>query len=433
MKITRLKIEKLFDLFDYDIELDNPENLLILTGPNGYGKTMMLNVIDSFFNKRFLFFRKIVFKEINIFIDSNIEIRINKTGGKSSEVIFTFFEKNQKVEELIHAQKYDEDLANIIDSEVPYVHRVGRNRWHDAHTGKVYTTEEIVEKYPNYLPVDFKSKFLFKNKKVTKILDSIKVHLIKEQRLFKTIINEERSLYVDSNNNYMTDSIKAYADELKDLISDSLTNSFQISQELDSTFPRRLLSENKKLSADSFNKRFAILKAKQDRLKKYGLSGSEQEVPQFDEENAKVLLVYLNDSEKKLGVFDNILNRLELFTNILNQRRFTHKTIKIDKDKGFIFLTSKGNPLDLTDLSSGEQHEVVLLYELIFNAKPDTLVLIDEPEISLHVTWQKDFLADLIRIIELQKMQVLIATHSPQIINNRWDLVYNLEDKALAA
>ena len=127
------------------------------------------------------------------------------------------------------------------------------------------------------------------------------------------------------------------------------------------------------------------------------------------------------------------MNRLELFTNILNQRRFTHKTIKIDKDKGFIFLTSKGNPLDLTDLSSGEQHEVVLLYELIFNAKPDTLVLIDEPEISLHVTWQKDFLADLIRIIELQKMQVLIATHSPQIINNRWDLVYNLEDKALAA
>ena len=87
----------------------------------------------------------------------------------------------------------------------------------------------------------------------------------------------------------------------------------------------------------------------------------------------------------------------------------------------------------LRDLSSGEQHEVVLLYELIFNAKPDTLVLIDEPEISLHVTWQKAFLDDLIQIIELQQIQVLIATHSPQIINNRWDLVYNLADKALSA
>jgi predicted ATP-binding protein involved in virulence len=68
-----------------------------------------------------------------------------------------------------------------------------------------------------------------------------------------------------------------------------------------------------------------------------------------------------------------------------------------------------------------------LLYELIFNVKPDVLVLIDEPEISLHITWQKEFLNDLLRIIQIQNIQVLIATHSPSIINDRWDLVYNLE------
>ena len=83
--------------------------------------------------------------------------------------------------------------------------------------------------------------------------------------------------------------------------------------------------------------------------------------------------------------------------------------------------------MDLDQLSSGEQHEVVLLYELIFNVKDDVLVLIDEPEISLHVTWQKEFLSDLLRIIELQNIQVMIATHSPAIINGRWDLTCNLE------
>ena len=83
--------------------------------------------------------------------------------------------------------------------------------------------------------------------------------------------------------------------------------------------------------------------------------------------------------------------------------------------------------MELNQLSSGEQHEVVLLYELIFNARQNTLVLIDEPELSLHVTWQKEFLTDLIKIISLQNIQVLIATHSPTIINDRWDLVYNLE------
>ena len=128
----------------------------------------------------------------------------------------------------------------------------------------------------------------------------------------------------------------------------------------------------------------------------------------------------------KLGVFDSLLEKLELFTNILNKRRFTHKTIQIDRDKGFYFKTKKGKELELTQLSSGEQHEVVLLYELIFNAKQNTLILIDEPEISLHVTWQKEFLNDLLRIIEIQHIQVLTATHSPSIINGRWDLVYKL-------
>ena len=114
---------------------------------------------------------------------------------------------------------------------------------------------------------------------------------------------------------------------------------------------------------------------------------SKQEVLGYSETDSKALLVYLNDLEIKLGVFDNILEKLELFTNILNVRRFTHKTIQIDKEKGFYFRTNRGKELELTQLSSGEQHEVVLLFELIFNAKQNNLVLIDEPEISLHVNW----------------------------------------------
>ena len=128
-------------------------------------------------------------------------------------------------------------------------------------------------------------------------------------------------------------------------------------------------------------------------------------------------------------MFDDLLEKLELFTSILNERRFTFKSISIDRDKGFYFKTQKGKILELSDLSSGEQHEVVLLYELIFKTKKGLLVLIDEPEISLHITWQKEFLGDLLRIIKIQEFQVLIATHSPSIINDRWDLVYNLEKK----
>jgi predicted ATP-binding protein involved in virulence len=55
------------------------------------------------------------------------------------------------------------------------------------------------------------------------------------------------------------------------------------------------------------------------------------------------------------------------------------------------------------------------------------LILIDEPELSLHVAWQVQFLKDLARVIKLSSFDVLLATHSPQIIDTRWDLTVELK------
>ena len=55
--------------------------------------------------------------------------------------------------------------------------------------------------------------------------------------------------------------------------------------------------------------------------------------------------------------------------------------------------------------------------------------MIDEPELSMNVVWQRNFLKDLQRIIELRKFDVLIATHSPMIIHDKWDWVVHLGEK----
>ena len=259
------------------------------------------------------------------------------------------------------------------------------------------------------------------------ILDSIQVHLIKEQRLFKKAQNTERNYREEKDQTVMIETIQTYSKELKQLILEFSQKSFIQTQELDSSYPKRLTSESNILTKEEYEKRDTILRAKQKKLTEFGLYESTQEFLTYNDADAKALSVYLKDFELKLGVFDELLEKLELFTTILNERRFTFKSINVNRSKGFYFKTSTGKELDLGQLSSGEQHEVVLLYELIFNVKPDILVLIDEPEISLHITWQKEFLNDLIKIIKIQNIQVLIATHSPSIINDRWDLVYNLE------
>lgn len=101
--------------------------------------------------------------------------------------------------------------------------------------------------------------------------------------------------------------------------------------------------------------------------------------------------------------------------------------MSISKEKGFTLTVADGKPLSLTDLSFGEQHELVMLYELLFKVKPNSLVLIDEPEISLHIAWQVDFLKDLRSIIELVNFDVLLATHSPDIIDDSWGLTVELK------
>jgi len=145
----------------------------------------------------------------------------------------------------------------------------------------------------------------------------------------------------------------------------------------------------------------------------------------FDETTQRVLAVYIRDTKEKLAVFDDLLARIELIKSIVDSR-FLHKALFVDREAGFVLKARDGGPVELSDLSSGEQHELVLLYELLFRAPPGTLILIDEPELSLHIAWQQQFLRDLLKITRLAGLQALIATHSPQIIHDRWDLTVEL-------
>jgi len=447
MNIKQIKIIGLFDQFNYDINL-NKDDVTIITGPNGYGKTMILNIINCLFNKKMYFFQKLVFNKIEVLFENEFKILIEKISDttqkqllindnvadnaieEKSKVMFIFFKNNYEIDRFLYDySKQEQEIIKLIERNVP-LQRISDDKWVDVRNDNIFYYDELVQEYSNILPDNMNRDFndnYFQNVEVNNFMKVFNVHLIKEQRLLKqSSINSRR--FVNKSDLYITNTIQEYAKDLSLLIKDTVDESFLITRSLDSTFPKRLLEEKGALTQSEFEERFNKLKIKQERLKKFGLSTSEQEVPAYYnyDQNAKVLLVYLKDSEAKTGIFDKLIDRMTLFTDILNNRRFTFKTIQINREKGFVFLTSKGKSLNLTDLSSGEQHEVVLLYELIFKAKQNTLVLIDEPEISLHISWQTEFLEDLLRIIKLQNIQIVIATHSPQIINDNWHLTVDL-------
>jgi len=421
--LTKIRIEKLFDIFDYDIVL-KAEGVTILTGPNGYGKTTVLKIMDALASQNSLFFVALLFQKITFCLSDGNTITLNKIDKDEVEVVVnknTPFRWNEK------------SFNKLIRSHLPHFRRIDENRWLDRRTDKIVSYETLLQKvsleYPDLVEG-------FQTSDWIKLLKVPKVYFIREQRLLRPVADDRaRVRHVqlrrefDESISGFTNTIEEYAKELHEKIKETLAKSSQMTQELDSSFPRRLFDQTNDISEGEFKRRFDSVKEIQKALSEYEISDiKEDSHPTYKAENAKALHVYINDAEQKLAVFADLLGKLKAFTDILNERRFTFKRIAVSKDKGFKFSADQGKPLELSDLSSGEQQEVVLLYELLFKVEPGTLVLIDEPELSLHVVWQKQFLDDIFDIIALQKINIVIATHSPQIINNHWDLTVDLED-----
>ena len=414
--LKRIEIKKLFDQFDYNIEL-KPEGITILTGPNGYGKTTILRIIHAFSRKNIFFLMKLLFREIIFYLKDGDEIRVVKKNGN---IIFTF--PNEETEEFSE-EKVNKRLEQLF-GRIPF-RRIDENRWLDRRTDEIMDIEAAIAQALERHGIDlkklsWKSSVAFPN-----------VYLIREQRLIRPVVvkNRLRNRYNESEENEsFAKTITQYAHELKEQIQSVRAESSKITQDLDSSFPSRLFAEEDMITEDDFSFRFKEIKETQEKLSKYGLSGASTEQQAYKEENAQALKVYLDDTKKKLSIFDELLKKLDAFTTMLDEHHFSSKRLQVSPEHGFEFLTDNNHSLDLTALSSGEQQEVVLLYELLFKVEPGALVLIDEPEISLHVAWQKEFLKDILSVIAVQRINVILATHSPQIINDRWDLTVDLEE-----
>lgn len=142
------------------------------------------------------------------------------------------------------------------------------------------------------------------------------------------------------------------------------------------------------------------------------------------EEYAADLKAILNDPTR----IELYKDRIELFKKILGRCEFASKKMEVTKLFGFRFIADDEfkSKISLNSLSSGEKHMIIQLYELLFNAQEGTLVLIDEPELSLHMMWQMNYLKNLEDIAALRGFQCIVATHSPQIFNSMWSMTTDL-------
>lgn len=444
--LKSIEFKKLFGRFDYKIELKE-DGITILTGPNGYGKSTILKSIDAMSKGNIFFFLSLEFESIEF-----------KSLVLNKEKVMKIIQNREFLnfnEEKVSKQDLEDEIYELLmkKRDFIYIKRIEKNQYLDVSRECFLTSEDLIQLFLeenfNICNTDEnneneilyrKSSFYNRNyekkrenKNLEKIMNKMK-KVIDDTRFITTerLIKEKR---YSRREKIIVKEIDELPKKLINVIREVSSTYSEEANKLDSTYLKRLLNTTKGISKIEYENKVKEMNEKFKRLKKYNLYDikiQRLETDGFIDEYSKVLKVYFDDLDKKFFVFEDFLKKLELFTNIINNR-LRYKKIEIRREKGLVVIKeskSKENEetLKLSQLSSGEQQEIVLFYKLIFETSKNLHILIDEPEISLHIEWQLQFMDDLLKIAKNKKLNITVATHSPQIINNHWDIQIDLAE-----
>lgn len=453
MRVQKIAVKGLFGFFDHEIPLQSAERVTIIHGPNGFGKTAMLRMIAGLVEGNRTLFDTTVFREFSVtFDDGTSAIIVKSTSGIGNEEAvsdgsprLTFFvgdSEGKRTEMMLTSpsRKIPKEILADIDPLVPGPYRLVGTEWSDP-SGKRYTPSQILDMFPSAadaLPKSYRlGGFSFEAAKDLQVffVETNRLHGggVQSPLVHDALSVRGRWLSVEGNHEALLPRVEQYSRDVAKRIQTVLADYARHSQESDRTFPERLVrfvrESQDALPESEILRRMNELESKRRRLISLGLLDSESGLRDLTEEDVRrakeALTIYVGDIQQKLNVFDDMSRRIGLLMDIINSR-FKYKKLTIDRDNGFRAISDLGQAIRLQDLSSGEQHEVVLLYELLFKGPRKGLILVDEPEISLHVGWQSRFLSDFINILQLIDADGIVATHSPMIIGTRSDLMVEL-------
>jgi ABC-type lipoprotein export system ATPase subunit len=412
--------------------------ITIIHGPNGVGKTVLLKMVENLFAGKYDELSAVPFESFQVSLDNNYVISvaadIGDDGSESAgrPLLIRLVSGGSEIGSFRYSMSPAalSELANAIERQVPWVTRLGSDTWLDDRTGQRSSTTQLVRQNPAYLPEAVRRRVLTEPEWLIKLQSQVRVYLIETQRLLRTS-PQDSSRYSPRASMAHAATVKQYADKLTSTISQNLAEYGSQSQTLDQSFPERLINGNIiPLGIDALKSQLSRIEEKR---KTFAAIGLIDEATQFnigdldrlEQSQRPTMTLYVADSAQKLSILDVLAQRIQLFLEIVNAK-FRNKRILISRERGLVAESLFGQRFDLESLSSGEQHELVLTYDLLFNVGPNTFVMIDEPELSLHLYWQKAFLEDLLRIVRTTQMDVLLATHSPFIAGDRPDLMVAL-------
>lgn len=461
--IVEAEVTGLLGEFDHRVELKEGWEFVIAFGLNGVGKTKFLELINATMNADLPSVAAVQFSKLRLTSDSGEVLDVTRVHPDDDPLwsLFDAVGPAGEVDRLDPANRAKVEpvsvkLTFVLTSpngervtwtddvrpgtDAAFERFLARNTtwvplqgtlWEDRSDGEISDIEDLKRIYGTHrgertpLPRQRSMK-----SELVKFLAGNRTYLIETQRLgLLAAARGDRAAHSQSSPKWTVDG---YANDLKQRLQRALADNSLKSQKLDRTFPERLLQDSPSTTVDTatITDAYAELNQVRKRLADIGLTDAEDrmsfEPDQLEGWQRDVFWTYIRDSREKLATFDSLRKKINLLEALVN-RRFLRKHIKVSAKEGLtVRSTTSGATIPPSGLSSGEQHELVLIYNLLFRVEQGSLVLIDEPEISLHISWQAKFLEDLKRIGESSNLRFIVATHSPSIIDKWWSRTVQL-------
>ena len=387
-----LKSVKIKGLYGYiNKNIDFLENETYLVGSNGSGKSSMLRIIDAFFSKNINFFEtldceNIIFefenqgKNYEVSLEWKEEIFFNKTleDFENKKKCYIYDLKNIKKKDNkknLEIIRENEKILEIIRENEKILNEVREGSALGKKSVKKKLSQENL--YLNFIFnfLNFYKKINNDNKEVMELSREYLKNLFEDDTILSLGIeypNEKKS-YIEKLN---------YIEKIKNSIT-SLPES-KIDKILDELFPSRVIK------------------------KIWGKKGKEYLLAEIETINNKMKV---NLFSKKVEKYIETINSFLIHSG---------KEVYFEKKEAnfYLRLLKRKKIIDIEFLSSGEIEILNLCTQLFFNEKK--IIIIDEPEKSLHLEWQILFGKIIDTILEYDNdLQIIIATHSPFIVNGK--------------
>ena len=465
IKIDRIIVKNMFGKFNYDLKLDNGYDVSILIAPNGCGKTTIFNILNFIFcpgPEGFEIIRNVPFDEFTCTLSNKAILKLKQENG---EIVFIIIPDSSNIS--INEIKLGFETTYFLgyslqNNKMPSYDEFMEIKYKEYDGKSNHSNESVKNNYFRNRNNYFYWMHFFKDAnsydQFTKPIDNFKnylksvadnlfVNYIPANRLFFVNKDGEASDSLDKINNEIKNSFGLINETYRDNLLSAKDKIFEVFlgpdfeegdyyKEIEASYDNVVKAVNEYIqkvinyndlnlieASDVINKSFKNIV---DRICNdfNKMPGSCNE--SFDKSTLLKLSfinLYIKLFSETLGTFEDFYNRLKLFFEILNRRnKITEKEFVFSKCDGIKFKVNDSF-LSLKLLSSGEKNDLVMLYNLIFRSNNGGLVLIDEPEISLHIEWQETIIDTMLEICKMNGLQAIIATHSPHILNGRFDLL----------